>query len=157
MGLINTGDIIPLIWRINGISFLEGFEQGLAIVSTHSINKLQLTTTLGRFLWVSASELSTLRSFWITGGLGFCVFFFLPSQALTLSRTFQKQGRTQGRVVILAYEALWLDWPLSSSLSTRNHAHCHYSESLTPSGFIAQFRLCFPLRVSRRESMWDLT
>lgn len=155
MGLINTDDVIPLLWRINGISFLEGFEQGLAIISTHSINKLQLTTALGHFLWVSASELSTLRSFWITGGLCFCVFF--PSQALTLSRTFQKQGRIQGRVVILAYEALWLDWPLSSSLSTRNHAHCHYSESLTPSGFIAQFRLCLPLRVSRRESTWDRT
>ena len=40
MRLINTDYIILLIRRINGISFLEGFEQGLAIVSTHSINKL---------------------------------------------------------------------------------------------------------------------
>lgn len=67
-----------------------------------------------------------------TDGLVFYDARVFSSKALALSRTFQEQGRTQGRVVILAHEALLVDWPSNCfSLSTSNQAHYLYSENLT--------------------------
>ena len=160
MGLISTAYIILLIWGINGIPFLitsgrwtgPGTWKAPTVLTKYNNGSFSLN-----WCFKASHSQIILDHRWF--GFLCCMCFVLFCFFLARLWLFLDPSRSRAGPGLSGNIGLWGScWRGPCIVYSSSPAvMLIISAQRTWLGFIAQFRLCLPLRVSRRENPWGLT